>query len=326
MARTDQPVLVVCGEALWDFFLGGAPANDLPDLAFDARAGGSPFNVARALARLGSTVSLFSGISNDFLGERLEAILAADGVATHHLVHKEAPTTIALVTVDAQGAARYAFHGHGAADRSLGSGDLPKDLGDAAGLHFGSYSIVAPPTADAFAELAIREAGKRLISLDPNVRPAVEPDLEIWRQRTARLGAHADIVKASTEDLALLYSGAEPADVAKRWLENGTAMVAVTRGAEGADIWNRVAHASIPSPKVRIADTVGAGDSFQAALLHGIAARGIRERRTIAKLTEEELRELGRFATSAAALTCTRPGADTPRLAEVEAFVFGATS
>lgn len=310
-------MFVVCGEALFDLF-----AEDTPEggLTFDARIGGSPFNVAVGLARLAQPAALFTGLSRDSLGRRLQAALVAEGVDTAWLVAKDAPTTLSLVDLGADGGAAYAFYGEGAADRAITQADLP-DITDTAvtGLHFGSYSLVVEPTGTSLLALARREAGRRLITLDPNVRPTVEPDLDIWRRRIDAFVETADIVKVSTEDLELLYPGTEAETVARRWLNHGAALVIVTAGGEGADAFAGHARVHVPASKVAVVDTVGAGDTFQAALIAALAETGRLSRTAVERLNPAALQRLLGFAMAAAALTCTRRGADLAYRAELPA-------
>jgi fructokinase len=172
-------MFMVCGEALMDVFGAGDSAEGV---ALDARVGGSPFNVARGLARLGCEVGFLSAVSTDFLGERLMRSLREEGVDTACVARLEAPTTLGLVGLDEHGAPSYAFHGAGCADRLL----LPQHLRDlpsgVRALHFGSYAMVVEPTAGTLRALAAAERGRRLIAYDPNVRLNVEPSLERWRE------------------------------------------------------------------------------------------------------------------------------------------------
>ncbi len=310
-------MFVVCGEALFDVFVGEERADG--SLLLDARAGGSPFNVAIGLARLGSPAGFLAGLSRDPLGERLAARLEAEGVDTRFLVRSDRLTTLSLVGKTAEGTPAYTFYGAEAADRCLTSADLPLFPRKVIGLHFGSYSIVAQPVADAFAKLAEREAGLRLISLDPNVRPTVEPDMKVWRRRVGALAEVATVIKASAEDLELLWPGKDHQAVATQWFEMGVALVVVTLGDRGAIAYSRgdLIQASLTGTKV--IDTVGAGDSFQAALLNGLAAMQLTSKAKLAQIGRTELAALLDYASRAAAITCSRRGADLPRTAELGA-------
>ncbi|MEM6488151.1 MAG: carbohydrate kinase [Pseudomonadota bacterium] len=306
-------MFVVCGEAVWDLF--GSEGDG--GLAFDARMGGSPFNVAVGLARLGKPAALFTALSTDRLGQRLYDALAAEGVATALLVRRTRPTTLSLVDVGANGGPVYAFYGEGAADRAIVHGDLPGLDPAVWGVHAGSYSLVVEPVGSALLALFAREAGQRLLTLDPNVRLTAEPDAARWRTRVERFVAHADLVKVSDEDLAQLYPGAGPAAVAAHWRDLGAALVVVTRGARGAEAFGPTGTVPAPGRIVTVADTVGAGDTFQAALIAALAERGVRTRAALAALDPGALAQILDFAVAAAAITCSRRGADLPRRAEL---------
>lgn len=310
-------MFVVCGEALMDVYMGQATPTGL---RLDARIGGSPLNVAQGLARLGQPVALLAGLSRDALGERLLASLHAEGVDTGLIVRSDAPSTLSVVSVDAQGVPRYAFHGHGAADRQLTEAGLPALAAGAQVLQFGSYTVVVEPVGGALRALAARERARRLIAYDPNVRLNALPDLTLWRERVAQMTALAHLVKVSDEDLHLLYPNEAPHDVAQRWLAQGSALVVVTRGAEGAGGWTASGrHAEVPAPAVQVVDTVGAGDTFQAALLAWLQEHHALTPAALAQMDVPTLQALLRFATQAAALTCTRRGADLPRRHELPA-------
>lgn len=308
-------MFLVCGEALFDLFLESeeGPASAL----YAARAGGSPFNVAIGLARLGLASGLLTGLSSDLLGQRLAAVLAAEGVSTRYAIPTERPTTISLVGLDTAGVPAYQFYKKGSADTGVTPGDLP-DLGpEVEGLHFGSYSLAATPVADAFAALAERHRDG-FVTVDPNVRPTVEPDMEVWRTRLARLYPLATVVKISAEDLALLQPGTTPETFAADLIGAGVGLVVVTDGGEAAHGWAASgAHASATPPRVAVVDTVGAGDTFQAALIAQLLRATDGPRAGVASLDPDRLAGLLGFAARAASITCSRRGADLPRIAEL---------
>ncbi|MDD2869514.1 carbohydrate kinase [Neomegalonema sp.] len=313
-------MFMICGEALYDLFLVEARPDGA--MTLDARIGGSPFNLAMGLARLGRPAGLFGGISTDPLGERLTARLEAEGVEPRFLRRKSELSTLSLVAADAAGVPAYAFYGVGAADRALTLDDLPTEAGmeGVKAIHFGSYALVAPPTSETLAALAAREAGRRFFSLDPNLRLNVEPDREVWRRRLEALIPLTDLVKVSDEDLRLLHPESSAEEVAAAWLKLGPALVVVTRGAEGAfALAASGARAEIPAEKIALIDTVGAGDSFMAALLAGLEETGRLDRARLAAIPAGELAELLRFCARASGLTCARRGADPPRRAELPA-------
>lgn len=310
-------MFVVCGEALFDLFCD-ADTGSTAKVGYTAVAGGSPFNVAIGLARLGARSALLGGVSNDFLGQRLARLLDEEGVSDRYLQRFDAPTTLAMVALNADGSPQYSFRGEGCADRLLESAHLPPLADDVRGLHFGSYSLVVEPIASTLAALAAQESQSRLISLDPNVRLNPAPDIERWRQRVEAMAAHAHLIKVSDEDLGLLYPGQTHETIAQRWLSQRCELVFVTRGGEGAEVFSRQhGHASEPARSIKVADTVGAGDTFQAALLTWLAEHQLDTPEGLAQLQPAQLAALLHFAVSAAALTCTRTGPDLPRRNEL---------
>lgn len=308
-------MFVVCGEALWDLY--GAESGQ--GLVFDARIGGSPFNVAVGLSRLGQEAALLTGLSTDRLGQRLMAALEAEGVSTRHVVRSDRPTTLSLVELGPDGSPGYAFYGGGTADRSLEVADLPALGEEVWGLHAGSFSLVAEPVGTSLLTLLGREAGRRLVTLDPNVRLTAEPDIGVWRRRVSCFVSRSDLVKVSAEDLELLYPGIAVGEVAAAWRESGAEIVIVTRGAAGAEAFGGFRHVEMPVAPIEVVDTVGAGDSFMAALIAGLAERRAVTRAGLVELGAEEVAELLAFAAGAAAITCSRRGADSPRRAELPA-------
>ncbi|WP_017906981.1 carbohydrate kinase family protein [Pseudomonas asplenii] len=309
---------LVCGEALFDFFSEPDASGQTAKVNFKAIAGGSPFNVAVGLRRLGVESALFAGLSNDYLGRRLQQVLQEEGVRTDYLRDFEAPTTLAMVAVGADGSPRYSFRGEGCADRQLLPEHLPPLDEAVRGLHVGSYSLVVQPIADTLLALVRRESGRRLITLDPNVRLNPQPDIELWRQRIAALAEHADLIKVSDEDLHLLYPDREPQDVARQWLERRCQLVFLTRGRQGANVYSRRhGHWSVPAREVVTADTVGAGDTFQAALIAWLTEQQLDSVRGLECLEKAQIEAMLEFAVRAAAITCSRVGPDLPHRHQV---------
>lgn len=307
-------MFIVCGEALLDVF---ATADTPNGIRFDGQVGGSPFNVAVGLARLGQRVDFCGGIGTGFVGQRLLRALVDEGVSTALVAHVDAPTTISLVGLDAQGVASYAFYGHGAADRQLMPPHVAVLPASARAIHVGSYAMVVEPVASTQLALVEREHARRVISCDPNVRLNVEPDRAVWRARLHRLLPLTHLLKLSAEDLALLYPGRSHDEVAHDALAAGSALVVVTRGADGAVGYTRRERVEVAPQPATVVDTVGAGDSFQAALLAWLAEHDRLDPQAIGALDAEALRSALGFAARAAALTCGRRGADLPRRHEL---------
>lgn len=304
---------LVCGEALFDFFSEDDASGLASRVNFKAIAGGSPFNVAVGLRRLGVEAALFAGLSTDYLGRRLQQVLRDEGVRPEFLVDFAAPTTLAMVAVGANGSPHYSFRGEGCADRQLKLEHLPPLGSEVRGLHVGSFSLVVQPIADTLLALVQRESGKRLISLDPNVRLNPEPDIELWRSRIATLVELADLIKVSDEDLSLLYPEQDPQRVIEGWLEYRCQLLFLTRGGEGATVFSRQHGSwSVAARPVDIADTVGAGDTFQAALIAWLTEQQMDSVEGVQRLAREQIEAMLKFAVQAAALTCSKTGPDLP--------------
>ena len=309
-------MIVVCGEALVDVFVG---ADTTDGVALEGRVGGSPFNVAVGLARLDRPVAFFGAISSDVLGERLMRALRAERVDTRTTARVNAPTTLGLVGLDAQGVPSYSFYGAGGADRQLLVEALEFVPARLRALHIGSFATVVEPVASTLRALVERERGSAFLSCDPNVRLNVEPDVALWARTLQWCLARAQLLKISAEDLALLRPGVEARVFAEEALRQGVRLVVVTRGSAGAAGWTASAAANVPPFAIEVTDTVGAGDAFQAALLAWLSERGLLE--TGLDLAQAALADALRFASAAAALTCSRRGAALPRRAELEAFL-----
>jgi len=306
-------MFLVCGEALFDLFNQPDDGANLNTLGFQAIAGGSPFNVAVGLRRLGVESGFFAGLSTDYLGRRLRSVLDKEGVAPNYLVDFDAPTTLAMVAVGADGSPHYSFRGDGCADRQLRLEHLPELDETIRGIHIGSFSLVVQPIADTLLALVVRESGKRLITLDPNVRLNPAPDINRWREQIGAFADHAHIIKVSDEDLSLLYPDQDPALIAQSWLSKRCQLVILTRGSQGATVFTRQHGSwSVPAQSVVTADTVGAGDTFQAALITFLTERQLDDPLSLPTLRRETVDELLKFAVQAAALTCTRVGPDLP--------------
>lgn len=304
---------LVCGEALFDFFSETEADGPASQVNYKAIAGGSPFNVAVGLRRLGVESALFAGLSTDYLGRRLQRVLLNEGVSPRYLLDFDAPTTLAMVAVGANGSPHYSFRGEGCADRQLSLAHLPELGPEVRGLHVGSFSLVVQPIADTLLALVQRESGRRLISLDPNVRLNPQPDIELWRSRIATLVQYADLIKVSDEDLSLLYPDRDPNEVIGGWLEHRCQLAFLTRGGQGATVFSRHHGVwSLPACPVEIADTVGAGDTFQAALIAWLTEQQLDDVEGLHSLTVDHINGMLDFAMRAAALTCTKTGPDLP--------------
>lgn len=315
--------IVVLGEALVDVVPAeGGRRRELP--------GGSPANVAVTLARLGRAAHLLTTLGHDGRGDDVRRWLTGSGVTVHADVPADGRTSVAEVVLQPDRSARYRF------DLTW---DLPVRALDAVGLgprpgagpppaavHVGSVATVLDPGA-ATVEAAVRAAhGRALVTFDPNARPAVTPDVECARERVERLMAWVDVVKVSAEDVEWYHPGTDPVDAATSWLAGtrGPVLVVVTLGGDGSVLLRRtpagIDEVRVPAPRVEVADTIGAGDTFTGALvdaLVGAGARGPGARARLAALEVPALRRAAAWAAAAAAVTVSRPGADPPTRTEL---------
>ncbi len=311
-------MFVVSGEALMDVFDAGPTATGQ---RLDARVGGSPLNVAIGLARLGQRVEFFGAVGHGFLGERLMQALHDEGVRTAAVKRPQAPTTLGLVGLDTQGVAAYDFYGEGGAERRLLLDDLLRldaIAADTAAFHFGSYAMVVEPVGTTLRTLAQRAHGRHaLVAYDVNVRLNVEPDLGRWRAVLDLMAGCTHLLKMSHEDFEALFPGRAAHEAAAQWLACGVRAVVITRGIEGAVAWTAAGRIDVAPVSTTLVDTVGAGDTFQAALLTALAEAGCASATGVAALSREGWSAALSFAARAAAITCSRRGADLPRRSEM---------
>jgi fructokinase len=312
-AVMDAGGIVVAGEALIDL-VPHAPGE------LRAHAGGGPYNTARTLGRLEQPVHYLGCLSDDGFGRLLREQLQADGVGLDTAVDTELPTTLALAEVDPDGVATYRFYKDATSAAALepeqAVAALPPDVDI---LHIGGGCIALglglEPTGRALQALVEAAAGRALVTVDPNCRPAFIPDREAYRRGLGGLLRHADVVKASGDDLAYLEPSLAPADAARSLLADGPAVAVVTLGGDGALIVTAADEEVVPAPQVHVVDTIGAGDAFGGGFLAWWRLRGHGR----AELADPAaLRGATAFACTVAARTCERPGASPPTLAEVQ--------
>ncbi|WP_342793513.1 carbohydrate kinase [Pseudonocardia hierapolitana] len=307
----ENGIVAVAGEALVD--LVPAPVGDY----IEAAPGGSPANVAVALARLGVPARLLARIADDMLGRRIREHLTVNGVQLDHAVAAAEQTSLAMVAVGPDGGASYDFRVTGTADWQWTADELDGALdGPVVALHSGSLALTTPPGAAVLRELISRAAASVTISYDPNCRPLLMGEPAGVLPGVHELLAVADVVKVSAEDLEWLVPGTSPQDVIEDWLARGPAIVAVTLGGEGvlAGTASGV-RTRRPGVPVTVIDTVGAGDTFSAALLAGLHRRGLlgaAARPALRGVDAETFDALLDEAALAAAITCSRRGADPP--------------
>ncbi|WP_330329815.1 carbohydrate kinase [Streptomyces sp. NBC_00536] len=293
-------MIVVGGEALIDLVPVARPPG-----ALVPRAGGGPYNTALALGRLGAEVAFCSRVSTDGFGETLLAGLRAAGVDLSAVQRGPEPTTLAVPSLAPDGSAAYGFYVEGTADRLF---TLPDALPPSArALALGTCSLALEPGASAYEALLRRESARGLLTLlDPNIRPALIADPAAYRARFRSWLPYVSVLKLSEEDAAWLGGGPG------QWLAAGPSAVVLTRGAAGLAVWTREGERySVPARRVEVADTIGAGDTVNAALLHRLTRPGN------APGAPVDWPEVLAYAAHAAALTCTRAGAEPPYAAEL---------
>lgn len=301
-------MIVVAGEALID--LVPQAQGDVTAPLLPARGGG-PYNTAIALGRLGAGVSFCSRISTDAFGASLVERLRAERVGIGLIQRGPEPTTLALASIDAGGSAEYSFYVEGSADRLF---EVPGELAaDTRALSLGTCSLVLEPGASSYEALMRREAGRGVfIALDPNIRAGLIPDAHAYRARFKSWLPYVSLLKLSQEDADWLGPDVEG------WLAAGPAAVVVTHGGDGLTVHTRggLSH-SVPGERVQVVDTIGAGDTVNAALLHALSERDLLSADAVADLPRETWTEVLGFAVRAAAVTCSRAGAEPPYAEEL---------
>jgi len=308
-------LVTVIGEALIDLIAGQAPRS------FTANPGGSPFNVAIGLARLGRSTALMARMSDNAFGRMLRSRAADEGIYLGAAPHASEPTTMAVVSLDAAARPSYDFYIDGTADWRWTAAEIAMVPPATAVLHFGSLASWTPPGDERILGLAgaMRDRGSVLVSYDPNIRPLLLGDPDRGRRMTERGVELAHLVKASAEDIAWLYPGWSAADVARHWLRLGPAVVVITDSASGADAFTAAGPpVHRPAREVTVVDTTGAGDSFTSGLLSSLIGRGLHSPAELARCTGPDLAAPLDYAILAASITCQRLGAEPPTTAEVE--------
>jgi fructokinase len=305
-------VIVVCGETLIDLVhVEGELWRALP--------GGSPANTAVALARLGTPAAMLARVSGDAFGTRLRSRLVNDGVDVSFVVEAAEASSMAVVDLDESGGARYSFYLQGTADWQWAAAELPVSFDSSvAAIHAGSMALMMPPGAAVLESMLRRERAQRVVSIDPNVRASICPDPVRYREAVERWLGVAHIVKASSDDVLWLYPDRSPDDVLADWASQGPALVVFTHGAAGAVArLPSGVEARVEGVVVDVVDTIGAGDTFSAGLLHALSDADLLSAEGLAAISKHEVEEALRFAVLVSAIACTRAGADPPHLADL---------
>ena len=308
-------MIISCGEALIDFVPQGGESP-----RYAPCTGGSPYNLAIAAARLGASVGFLGKISRDFFGDMLFDRLLAEGVDTSFTQRSERPSTLAFVGIEAGKEPRYAFYTENTADRNLVGVDVPESLPKEVGcIEFGSISLLLEPQAQTIKALIRREAGRRALSFDPNIRSMLVADKDAYIAEMEKMAALSTIVKVSKADLEWLYPARSAEESALSWMALGAGIIVVTRGRDGGLLLTSSYRVEAPEYEVEVWDTVGAGDSFHAALLVRLQELGRLSKRAAVELSKEEAQDVLDFAVKASSLNCARQGADPPTAAEMAA-------
>ncbi|MGW7255850.1 carbohydrate kinase family protein [Streptomyces sp. NPDC054834] len=301
--------ITVLGECVADAF--AEPASASNELALRVLPGGGPANTAVALARLGTPARFLARLSGDVFGRLFRSHLEASGVDLSDAVAAAEPSTLAVAELDALGQAAFSFHAQNTADWQWTPAELAGvDLSGTACVHTGSLALVREPGAAVVEEFLAAASVRATISIDPNVRPLlVRP--EAYRARLAHWCGLADVLRLSEDDLELLLPGTSPERACDIWHAAGARLVVITRGADGVLASLDGERVRVPAVQTRVVDTVGAGDSFTAGLLHHLGTRG----QLGGRLTGLELGEVAEacvFGTRVAALTCSVAGPNPP--------------
>ena len=284
----------VCGEVLIDILPTGPVV------------GGGPANTAKALARLGHDVHFIDGISSDAYGQSAREELVRDGVNLDLALASDKPTCTATVTLDAAGGASYEFLIDGTATFDFAAWLPDPYRYQPQVLHIGTLVTMIEPGASVLYDWAMQVAELAPIVFDPNIRPSVQPDRDLYEAAVEKWAALSAVIKVSDDDLAWLFPGQSIDDVANRWINDGVFLVVVTRGADGLVGYTADGRVEVPGVKVDVVDTVGAGDTVGAIVVEAMLTHGLVE------LRGELLRGVLARAAAAAAITCSRKGAQPP--------------
>jgi fructokinase len=290
----------VCGEVLID------------ELPSGAVVGGGPANTAKALARLGHEVAFIDGISTDAYGVKARAELAADGVDLSLALTSDLPTAVAEVTLAADGGASYVFKLDKTATFDFNSSWLPDSSRyKPQVLHIGTLATLVQPGADVLFDWALACADFAPVVFDPNIRPQVLSDRNKYVVLVEKWIGISSVVKLSDDDFEWLYPGKSPESIANQWLQGGVALVVMTRGADGLIGYTSDGVVEVSGEKVNVVDTVGAGDTVGAIIVQGLITDGL------LNVRGSVLKDVLRRAAVAAAITCSRAGAQPPYAHEI---------
>ncbi|TPK22346.1 carbohydrate kinase [Mesorhizobium sp. B2-5-9] len=301
-------MILCCGEALIDMLPRTTTENEP---AFAPYVGGAVFNTAIALGRLGAPAGFFSGLSSDLFGGQFRDALGASKVSSTYAHTSPRPTTLAFVRLN-NGQATYTFYDENTAGRMLTIEDLPQLGSEIEAMLFGAISLISEPAGSAYEEFMQREHETRVMMLDPNIRPNFIPDKAKHLRRIREMMAMADIVKLSDEDLHWFGEAGSHEDVVRNWLDRGPKLIVVTHGSEGAIGYSKQHRVTVMPETVKVVDTVGAGDTFNAGILASLHEQGLLTKAAISSLSEDAMRKALTLGAKAAAVTVSRAGANPP--------------
>jgi fructokinase len=301
-------MILCCGESLIDMI----PAETVSGgVAYAPHAGGAVFNTAIALGRLGAPSGMLTGMSEDLFGELLRDSLKASKVDYNFSIISRRPTTLAFVKLT-NGQAKYTFYDENSAGRMIEPSQLPVLDASIKAAFFGGISLAQEPCGSTYEALMAREAASRAVMVDPNVRPGFAASEKTYRDRVERMVGMADIVKLSDEDLAWLEGEGGIDGKARAICARGPALVVITRGSEGATGYTREHTVSVKARRTKVADTVGAGDTFNAGVMAGLHEQGLLEKGAIRNLDQKAIEHALNLGAAAAAVTVSRSGANPP--------------
>jgi fructokinase len=292
--------LWVAGEALIDL-IPVATGAILP------MVGGGPANTAKALARLGYSTFFIGGLSSDLYGKMIKEELKASGVDLSLAYRGDRVTALAIASIDEKGLASYKFELEGSSSFAFNGSWLPG--GEPGVIHIGSVATLLEPGASELFNWAKDKSAP--IVFDPNIRPSIESDKKIYREAVERFISIAAVVKLSEDDLTWLYKVPE-GEVITNWLSRGTEIVVVTRAERGLSAFTRDGRIDCPAAKVKLVDSVGAGDTIGAVIVEGLLKHGL------GGLNQDVLRQVLERAAIAAGITCSRAGANPPWKEELD--------
>ncbi|MET2827782.1 carbohydrate kinase family protein [Mesorhizobium shangrilense] len=301
-------MILCCGEALIDML---PRTTTLGEPAFAPYVGGAVFNTAIALGRLGAPAGFFSGLSSDLFGGQFRDALGASKVSSTYAHTSPRPTTLAFVRLD-NGQATYTFYDENTAGRMLTTDDLPELGSEIEAMLFGAISLISDPAGAAYEEFMKREHAQRVMMIDPNIRPNFIPDKARHLRRVRGMMAMADVVKLSDEDLHWFGEAGSHEDVIRNWLDRGPKLIVVTHGSEGAVGYSKDHKVTVMPEKVKVVDTVGAGDTFNAGILASLHEQGMLTKAAIATLSKDAIHKALALGAKAAAVTVSRAGANPP--------------